>query len=133
MGEPSDIRSYHAHVYFGADTCEEARRVREAIEARFDVEMGRWREKPVGPHPCWSYQVAFQPPVLGELVPWLMVNREGLTVFLHPNTGDDLADHTDHAAWLGPSVDLDIGFFTKRAGNGDGRDPRSRPSGAPPS
>ena len=133
MGAPSDIRSYHAHVYFGADTREEARRVREAIEARFDVEMGRWHEKPVGPHPCWSYQVAFEPPVLGELVPWLMVNREGLTVFLHPNTGDDLADHTDHVAWLGPSVDLDVDFFTRRAGNGDDRNPQSRPSSRPSS
>ena len=119
MGESSDIRSYHAHVYFDADTREEARRVREAVQARFDVKMGRWHEKPVGPHPCWSYQIAFEPPVLDELVPWLMVNREGLTVFLHPNTGDGLADHTDHVAWLGPSADLDVDFFAKRAENGD--------------
>lgn len=133
MGASPGIRSYHAHVYFDADTRDEARRVREAIEARFDVEMGRWHEKPVGPHPCWSYQVAFEPPVLDELVPWLMVNREGLTVFLHPNTGDDLADHTDHVAWLGPSVDLDVDFFTRRAGDGDDRNPQSRPSNRPSS
>ncbi len=117
MGDLPDIRSYHAHVYFDADTREEARRVREAVEARFDVEMGRWHEKPVGPHPRWSYQIAFRPAALGELVPWLMVNREGLTVFLHPNTGDDLADHRDHAVWLGPSAKLDIGFLEKRAGD----------------
>ena len=70
----------------------------------------------VGPHPFWSYQIAFQPAVLDKLVPWLMINREGLKIFLHPNTGDALSDHTDHVDWLGPSVDLNIDFFTKRAG-----------------
>ena len=114
MGDPSGIQDYHAHVYFDAGTRDEAQRVREAVEERFDVRMGRWHEKLVGPHPCWSYQITFDPPVLDDLVPWLMVNREGLTVFLHPNTGDDLADHTDHVAWLGASASLNIEFFGNR-------------------
>ncbi len=118
MGDSSTIENYHAHVYFNADTRDKAKRVREAVEKRFDIEMGRWHEKMVGPHPRWSYQIAFQPPVLDEIVPWLMVNREGLTIFLHPNTGDDLAAHIEHGAWLGPSADLNIEFFTKYAGTG---------------
>ena len=115
MGDHVDIQDYHAHVYFDSKTRDEAQRVREAVEERFVVRMGRWYEKMVGPHPCWSYQIAFDPPMLDDLVPWLLVNRKGLTIFLHPNTGDDLADHTDHVAWLGPSVDLNINFFENRA------------------
>jgi DOPA 4,5-dioxygenase len=114
MGDPSEIKDYHAHVYFDDESRQEAKRVREAVEGRFDVRMGRWHEKMVGPHPRWSYQIAFDPPVLDELLPWLMVNREGLTIFVHPNTGDDMADHTDYVAWLGSSVDLDIDFFKRR-------------------
>ncbi|MGH7038660.1 MAG: DOPA 4,5-dioxygenase family protein [Stellaceae bacterium] len=30
-----------------------------------------------------------------------MLNRDGLDVLVHPMTGDGLADHTNHAAWLG--------------------------------
>ena len=105
------ITGYHAHVYFDAGTRDEAQAIREAVEARFTVVMGRWHEKPVGPHPCWSYQIAFTPEIFVEIVPWLALNRQGLTVFVHPESGDDLADHRDHAIWLGPSETLDLSIF----------------------
>ena len=105
------ITGYHAHVYFDAGTRDEARAVREAVEARFPVRMGRWHEKPVGPHPRWSYQIAFRPEILPEILPWLALNRQGLTVFVHPESGDDLADHRDHAIWLGRSETLDLSIF----------------------
>ena len=60
------------------------------------------------PHPCWSYQIAFAPALFGQIVPWLALNRGGLVVFVHPSTGDDLADHTDHAIWLGEQQELDL-------------------------
>ena len=34
-------------------------------------------------------------PSFPDIVPWLMLNRRGLTVFVHPETGDNLADHRD--------------------------------------
>jgi len=43
----------------------------DEIEATFDIEMGRWHEKEVGPHPRWSYQVKFGTHQFAELVPWL--------------------------------------------------------------
>ena len=43
------------------------------------------------------YQVAFAPEEFGRLVPWLMLNRGGLDVLVHPQTGDGYADHTEHA------------------------------------
>ena len=47
----------------------------------------------------------------GKVVPWLMLNREGLDILVHPTTGDDLADHTDHALWLGEKLELNIEFL----------------------
>ncbi len=102
------IESYHAHVYFDAETTEKARALRERIEASFDIDMGRFHEKPVGPHPMWSYQVAFKPEQLQDLLPWLVLNRDGLIVFVHAQTGDDMADHTDHVVWLGDSQPLKL-------------------------
>jgi DOPA 4,5-dioxygenase len=70
--------------------------------------MGRFHERPVGPHPMWSYQIAFAPAAFDEVVPWLALNRGALDVFVHPNTGDELADHRDRAIWLGRSYTLDL-------------------------
>jgi DOPA 4,5-dioxygenase len=95
------IEDYHAHVYYDADSKPAAERLREGIGERFDVELGRWHDRNVGPHPRWSYQVKFGKEVFAELVPWLMLNRGDLTIFLHPNTGDDLTDHRDFPLWLG--------------------------------
>jgi DOPA 4,5-dioxygenase len=83
--------------------------VRQAIEAAFDIDMGRFHERPVGPHPCWSFQVAFRNDQFATLVPWLALNRRGLVVFIHPNTGDEVADHRDRAIWMGAKLDLDLG------------------------
>lgn len=102
------ITDYHAHVYYDAGTKPAAEALRAAIEARFDVRLGRWHDRPVGPHPAWSYQIAFAPDLFAELVPWLALNRGGLTVFVHPNTGDALPDHRDHAIWLGETAALKL-------------------------
>jgi len=104
----SAITGYHAHVYYDAASKAAAARLRAAIEAAFEVRMGRWHDDPIGPHPCGSYQVAFAPALFGELVPWLALNRAGLTVFIHPETGDDVPDHSDHALWLGEQWEIDL-------------------------
>jgi DOPA 4,5-dioxygenase len=33
-----------------------------------------------------------------------MLNRDGLTILLHPESGNARLDHTDHAAWLGEKL-----------------------------
>ena len=50
---------YHAHVYFDADRRDIAWKLRELVIARFDIDMGRFHEKLVGPHPRFSFQIAF--------------------------------------------------------------------------
>ena len=102
------ITGYHAHVYYAARTKPVAEQLRAAIGERFEVELGRWHDRPIGPHPSASYQIAFRPELFGSLVPWLAVNRQGLTVFVHPETGDALADHSAHVIWLGESQQLSL-------------------------
>ena len=107
-----DITGYHAHVYYDAAGKERAARLREAVERRFQVRMGRWRDEPVGPHPTGSYQIAFGPELFAEIAPWLALNRDGLTVFLHPETSDVLADHRDFAIWMGEQWTLKLSALT---------------------
>jgi len=105
------IEGYHAHVYYDASTLAQARELCEEAARLFPVTMGRLHQKPVGPHPDWSCQLAFGPEVLSGLLPWLALNRRGLVVFMHPLTGDELADHRDHAIWMGAVRPLDLSVF----------------------
>ena len=103
------ITGYHAHVYYDAAGKEAAARLREAVERRFEpLRMGRWHDNPIGPHPTGSYQIAFAPALFAEIVPWLALNRAGLTIFLHPETGDVVPDHRDYAIWMGEQQTLDL-------------------------
>jgi len=106
--DTNNIESWHAHVYFDAASRDAAWAFRQAIDQRFgaSVRIGRFHERPVGPHPQWSFQIAFAPARLAELISWLTLNHGALDVFIHPNTGDALRDHRDAAVWIGRSYDL---------------------------
>jgi DOPA 4,5-dioxygenase len=106
--ENATIKGYHAHVYFDATSVEQARALRERVGKEFDHAVGRFHEKNVGPHPRWSFQIAFKADAFGTLVPWLALNRKGLTVLVHGLTGDDIYDHTELVMWLGESAELDL-------------------------
>jgi aromatic ring-cleaving dioxygenase len=109
----SAIQDYHAHVYFDDSTVERARRLCESARDLLGVAMGRVHERPVGPHPMWSCQLSFPPERFGEVIPWLALNRDGLILFIHPNTGDEIRDHTDHAIWMGAVRELDLDALHK--------------------
>jgi aromatic ring-cleaving dioxygenase len=117
LTDTGQIRGFHAHIYYDARTKPVAEALREAIAAQFTTELGSWHDEPVGPHPVSMYQVAFAPEEFGRFVPWLMLNRGGLDVLVHPQTGDAYEDHTGHALWLGSKLPLRL----------DGMRGRSRP------
>lgn len=96
------ITSYHAHIYY-RDAAEKrtAETLRAQIAERFSVQLGRWHDQQVGPHDRAMYQVAFPTEVFAQFVPWLMLNRAGLTILIHPNTDNPRADHLTHAFWMG--------------------------------
>lgn len=103
----TEIASYHAHVYFdGPGQRALAAWIRERVAERFPVQLGRWHDRPVGPHVTPMYQIAFDLAVFPQLVPWLMINRQGLSVLVHPNTDSPYDDHLLHALWLGDRLAL---------------------------
>ena len=104
----SAITGYHAHVYFDPTERERAHQLCTEAGRTFGLSVGRVHEKPVGPHPRGSCQLAFGTELFAQVIPWLLVNRGGLTVFAHAQTGDALKDHTDHVLWLGPSETLNL-------------------------
>lgn len=107
----SRIHDYHVHLYFNADEVERARALAGTIQQRFGTAVGHFHTRAVGPHPRGSVQLTVAPERFGALAAWLPVNRDGLTVFAHPSTGDDKADHTRHVIWFGPSEPLATEMF----------------------
>ena len=104
-----EISGYHIHIYYDSDDGPaSAKALRDALAGRFEVEIGLWRDKAGGPHPTPMFQVNFAVELFPAIVPWLMLNRGDLNVLVHPETGDDVADHGDHALWLGQTLPIDF-------------------------
>ena len=114
--DPSIINHYHAHVYYDpASTRDRAAGLRQSVASAFpEVTLGRWHDEHVGPHLQSMYQLAFPCASFGSFVPWLMLNRVGLTILVHPGTGNPYADHTDHAVWLGNILPLRLAVLEGR-------------------
>lgn len=104
------IKGYHAHIYFDDLTLAQAKLLCEEAGKQFPITVGRIHQKPVGPHPSWSCQLAFSRREYADLLSWLALNRKGLTILIHPLTGNDLLDHTDYASWMGEpqALKLDV-------------------------
>lgn len=110
MTQPS-IRDFHAHIYYDPDEVEQAKRLAAGAQERFGVAVGHFHLRPVGPHPRGSVQLTVPTALFGDVAQWLALNRDGLTIFAHAETGEDLADHTQHVIWFGQSEPLDLTIF----------------------
>ncbi|MGX9418744.1 DOPA 4,5-dioxygenase family protein [Vibrio sp. WJH972] len=106
-------QSYHAHVYFDQESQNNAKRLCLAAKEKFGLKIGRFNEKLVGPHPCWSCQITVEAKDFELVFPWLDQNREEMTIFIHAVTGDNMRDHTELTDWLGEALPLNLDFFVK--------------------
>ena len=102
----TDVKGYHAHIYYNAETRPKAEHIRAALAGQFKVEPGSMSDEPRGPHPISQFAVIFETPEFQNVVPWLILNREGLDVLVHPLTESSYDDHTAYAMWLGAPVPL---------------------------
>ena len=107
MSELSELHGYHVHIYYDADTQPTAEKLRDTLAANFPVQVGR-NQGIAGPHPVPQVQVIFKTEAFQEVVPWLMFNRQGLDVLVHPLSDNEYDDHTSQALWLGTPVKLKV-------------------------
>ena len=102
----SENRGFHAHIYYDPSTKPVAEKLRATIAAKFTARVGDLSDEPRGPHPISQFNVIFETPEFQHVVPWLMLNRDGLDVLVHPLTESSYNDHTALAMWLGAPVAL---------------------------
>ena len=119
MPGPVTPEIWHSHVYFDDTTHNLAETLVSQMQAHFPVDAeiiyGRWHHRPVGPHPDFSIQLAIPHAQFAAVMVWLGQNRNGLTIFTHPVTGESddaqLRDHRDHAIWMGAVRPLKLAQF----------------------
>lgn len=102
---------YHFHLYFSHEQIALATEIAQSVRDEFQVAIGRVWDRPVGPHPVNSCQISVPRAKFQDVVVWLMENRQGLDVFIHPEGEDDLIAHRDHVMWLGQSYELKLEIF----------------------
>jgi aromatic ring-cleaving dioxygenase len=102
-----ELHGYHVHIYYNEATMPIAAQVRDALAANFPVQVGK-NQGIAGPHPVPQMQVIFKTDAFPDVVQWLMFNRQGLDILVHPLSNDEYEDHTSQALWLGTPVKLKI-------------------------
>ena len=114
-----DLASWHCHFYFDAASHPRAEALVAATQQHFgpetDITYGRWHHKPVGQHSDFSIQLEFPHELFAAVNSFLALDRNGLTIFTQPNTGEtsenELRDHRDHAVWMGVVRPLKLSLF----------------------
>ena len=112
--DPIKIDGYHAHVYYDAETRPRAEQLRETIATKLGVEVRELSDEPRGPHPVPQFRFMFTTAQFEDVVPWLMLNREGLDILVHPLTDDMVDDHSVYALWLGTPIKLKLDTMQRR-------------------
>jgi aromatic ring-cleaving dioxygenase len=108
MSMPENLHGYHVHIYFDDTTKARAIELHDTLVGQFKAQPSRPQFIGIaGPHPIPQMQAIFPKDAFtADVVPWLMFNRQGLDILIHPLTDDEVEDHTAHAVWLGKPVEL---------------------------
>ncbi|KAF1820465.1 uncharacterized protein K489DRAFT_411724 [Dissoconium aciculare CBS 342.82] len=102
---------FDVHIYFlQTDAVEKkyAEELHERVRREFpELRVYQVWDRPIGPHPVGMFEVnLFTPAQFGAFVAWLVIHRGPLSALIHPNTGDDMRDHTQLATWMGTPYPL---------------------------
>ncbi len=98
----------------GNDLAEALIKAIPQAEGPFQVQAG------MGPHVLSNVEITIPPESLSQALTFLQLNNPGLSILVHPHTGDEIKDHTDLALWVGPPVLLALNKLTpprKKTGN----------------
>lgn len=117
MTIPANLHGFHVHIYFDPTARDKATAVHDSLVAQFAGQPSRPQFTGIaGPHPVAQMQVIFRSEnFTADVLPWLMFNRQGLSILIHPLTDDEVEDHTAHAVWLGKPVELLVETLHRRA------------------
>ena len=88
MSMPEDLHGYHVHIYFDDTNKVRATDLRDTLVERFKAQPSGPKFVGIaGPHPIPQMSAIFPKAAFtADVVPWLMFNRQGLDILIHPLT-----------------------------------------------
>lgn len=101
-----NLNKYHAHIYYDMHEKQLAKSIQGTIKEKFDVFVGEMKDREVGPHTKSMFRVIFYQENWVDLIPWLMLKRQNLSVLIHPLTGNSYDDHIKYAIWMGKKLKI---------------------------
>lgn len=110
MRDIAEITGFHVHVYFSPETRDKAIELHNWFVQlnSFNITAGEIHEEPLGPHtqPMFALNVGVYH--ITYVLKFMILNRNGLSVLIHPLTNNEVEDHTTSAVWLGDKLPLDL-------------------------
>lgn len=110
------VLGYHVHLYFehGKPSEKVAKllvsRIKKNSSDKIDETLVY--SQLVGPHTQPNYALHIKTEGFLEIVSSLQLDSSGLSILIHPETGNDEQDHAERAMWLGKQLTLDMTYFT---------------------
>lgn len=112
--DETPVKSYDIHIYYTPGTAEavQVHDVWQKLNILFPdaIRDGGFVGK-VGPHTRENLDLSLRKEHFGEVVAWLQRHSEGLSILIHPKTGDEWKDHMESAMWIGQPVPFSERFF----------------------
>ena len=115
MFNTETVSGYHVHVYFhDAKSKSKVISLKEELQQRFQIKTSRlFEEVDVNdPHQRPMFVATLSASEFADVVPWVMLNQNGLNMMIHPMTGDNMADHRDYPMWLGSVLTINLDGWT---------------------
>ncbi|KAK6455636.1 dopa 4,5-dioxygenase family-domain-containing protein [Scheffersomyces xylosifermentans] len=124
------VQYYDFHVYYYArnpKSNNESNQLRDKLLKDFPEEAANGSilvkklpdDRVIGPHitQFWEADVR-RPEVFIKVLSWFQLHHGNLSVLIHPQTGDDVEDHTNRAFWLGDKLPLILDSFPPESDGG---------------
>ena len=110
---PVKFSSFHGHIYFDEKTFTQAKIFHEDFKKlNVPKQMSELHQHLMGPHPFWMFEVDFETENFLKIIEFMQKHRNGLSVLVHPLSGNALLDHTDYAMFLGQKEQLNLAIFS---------------------
>ncbi|MGB9154009.1 MAG: DOPA 4,5-dioxygenase family protein [Alphaproteobacteria bacterium] len=115
----SNVNSYHIHVYFQEKHASEpkAEVLARYIGEKFATDVvSVSRTDAGGPHLQPNWAIKIKTAGFSNIIPWLHINGEnsgGLSILVHPQTGNKRSDHLFHSLWLGTPIGINENHYNR--------------------
>lgn len=111
----SDIKAYHAHIYYSDETAASLHEIYAALQ-KFGagrIHLNSIAKESRGPHVMRMFGVDIPKAELESVLGFLLLNHGPHSVLIHPVTKNELLDHTHHALWLGVPQALNLSVLVE--------------------